>query len=51
MGLWERLPSTESIQGTSSDFPHSNCDTKTWSPQPIIPAEVFCAVQKLYAPN
>ena len=45
--MWERLPSTPSIQGTSSDFPHINSDTKTWSPQPKITALVFCAVQRV----
>ena len=31
----------KSMQGTSSDFSNINSDTKTWSPQPIIPVEVF----------
>ena len=32
------------MQGTSSDFSNINYDTKTWSPQPIIPVEVFLCI-------
>ena len=41
MGMWERLPTTQSIQRTSSDLPHINSDTKTWSPQRNIPGYIY----------
>ena len=50
--MWERLPSTPSIRGTSSDFPHINSDTKTWSPQPKITASVFlCSAEAMHQPE